>query len=128
MEKEVNQMQYRTFAHQINRAKTLLDGLKSYGTELAAWGVTEEVVTGFTNLYNQANQNEQKRNDLKASSKAATAEQEQTMAELNKQYGVIKKLVRIALPEEAWLSFGFRAGEYAAKETEPTTEVKEETA
>ncbi|HBF39240.1 MAG TPA: hypothetical protein DDW50_18215 [Firmicutes bacterium] len=120
-------MQYRTFAHQINRAKTLLDGLKTYGAELAGWGVTEEVATGFTNLYNQANQNEQKRNDLKASSRTATAEQEETMAELNKQYGVIKKLVRIALPEEAWPAFGFRAGEYAAKETEETVELKEGT-
>lgn len=114
----------QSFVHQINRAKTLLDGLKSYSDVMAGWGITPEVVTQFTNLYNQANQLEQKRNDLKASARTATAAQEQTMTDLNKQYGIIKKLVRIALPKESWPSFGFRAGEYAAKETEETTELK----
>ena len=111
-------MPSQSFAYQINRAKTMLDGLKSRGDMLVGWGVTPEMVTQFTNLYNQANQLEQKRNDLRAGAKVATAAQEETMDDLNKQYGKIKKLVRIALPEEVWPSFGFRAGEYAVKETE----------
>ncbi len=121
-------MLYRTFAHQINRAKTLIDGLKSHGDQLTGWGVTVEVIAGFTDLYNQAGLYEQKRNDLKALSRQATAEQEQTMADLNKQYGMIRKLVRIALPQEDWPAFGFRAGEYAEKGTETNPEVKERTA
>ena len=128
MGKEVKEMLYRTFAHQINRAKTLIDGLKSHGDQLTGWGVTVEVIAGFTDLYNQAGLYEQKRNDLKALSRQATAEQEQTMADLNKQYGMIRKLVRIALPQEDWPAFGFRAGEYAEKGTETNPEVKERTA
>ncbi len=49
------------------------------------------------------------------------------MADLNKQYGMIRKLVRIALSEEDWPAFGFRAGEYAEKATEETAELKEGT-
>jgi hypothetical protein len=110
-----------TFAHQINRAKTLLEGLTTYAEQLAQWGITTEFLTKTTELYNQANQLEQKRNALKASSQEATAEQEQVMTDLNSQCGVAKKLVRIALPEESWPAFGFRAGEYASKSTTEVT-------
>ncbi len=47
------------------------------------------------------------------------------MANLNKQYGMIRKLVRIALPQEVWPAFGFRAGEYSEKGTETNQELKE---
>lgn len=113
-------MKYQTFAHQINRAKTLLDGMKLNGEELAKWGISPEFVANLTDVYNRANQLEQERNDLRAKSREATATQEQTMAELNSQCGMAKKLIRIALPEESWPAFGFRAGEYAAKTKQPT--------
>ena len=117
-------MAYQTFAHPIKKVKTLLDGLQSYGDELAKWGVSAEVISQLNENYTQANLNEQKRNELKASSREASSAQEQTMNDSKKQYGMIKKLVRIALPEEAWPAFGFRAGEYAKKESQPATDTQ----
>jgi hypothetical protein len=112
---------YQTFAHQINRAKTLLDGLTTYGDDVTQLGITKELVTKLSELYTQANQMEQKRNDLKASSQAATATQEQTMSDLKSQCSLARKSIRVALPEEKWPAFGFRAGEYGEKQTtEPT--------
>jgi hypothetical protein len=110
-----------TFVHQVNRAKNLLDGLKANTDQLGKWGITPEFLAKITDLQDQASQLESKRNALNASAQEATAAQEQIMAELNKQCSVAKKLVRIALPEEAWPAFGFRAGEYASKEPPATT-------
>lgn len=113
---------YQTFAHQINRVKTLLDGLNTYGDDVTQLGITKELVTKMTALYNQAGQLEQKKNELKASSREATTAQEETMNELNRQCSLVRKSIRVALPEEKWYVFGFRAGEFGGeKESEPTT-------
>jgi hypothetical protein len=114
LRKEVKIM-YQTFAHQINRAKTILDGLKTHAGEMAKYGITEELVTGLAALFEQANQLEKQRNDLKTSAREATVEQTQTMAQLNKQCSTVRKAVKTWMPKEQWHSFGFRAGEYASK-------------
>ena len=106
---------HKTFAHQINRAKTLLDGLNSYGDDVTQMGITKELVTKLSNLYTQASQMEQKKNELKASSREATTAQEEIMSELNRQSSLARKSIRVTLPEEKWPAFGFRAGEYAEK-------------
>jgi hypothetical protein len=116
--KEVKSHMYQTFAHQINRAKTLLDGLKAYGEDVTQLGITADVVAKLNDLYIQAGQLEQKRNDLKSSSMEATVAQMQTMSQLNNQCSLARKSIRVALPEEKWPAFGFRSGEYA----KPTTQ------
>lgn len=118
-------MSYQTFAHHINRAKTLLDGLKSRGEEMLKWGIDPGYVTELTELFNQANQQEQVRNDLKAKSLEATTVQTETVTKLNKKCGIARKLIRIALPQEDWPAFGFRSGEFAAKEPKKTKEPNE---
>ncbi len=111
---------YKTFAHQINRAKTLLDGLNSYGDDVIQMGITKELVAKLSNLYTQASQMEKKKNELKASSREATTAQEEIMSELNRQSSLARKSIRVSLPEEKWLAFGFRAGEFGEeKENEP---------
>ena len=105
-------MIYQTFAHQINRAKTLLDGLNSYGDDVTQLGINKDLVTKITNLYTQAGQMEQKKNELKASSREATTAQEEIMSELNRQSSLARKSIRVTLPEEKWPAFGFRAGEF----------------
>lgn len=115
-------MSYQTFAHQINRTKTLLDGLKSRGTEMAKWGIDQEFVEELTGLFNLANELEKERNELKAQTRRATTTQAETVAKMNQKRSIAKKLIRIALPPEEWPAFGFRAGEYAAKKPKETTE------
>jgi hypothetical protein len=110
---------YQTFAHQINRAKTLLDGLKGYGEDVSQLGIAAELVTKLLDLYNQANELEQQRNDLKANSKEKTTTLLQTMRELNMLCSLARKSIRVSLPEERWPAFGFRAGEFSNKETQP---------
>ena len=111
---------YQTFAHQVNRAKTLLDGLNGYGDDVAKLGITKEFVANLNNLYIQVGQLEQKRNELKATSMQATANQQQIMSDLNNQCSLARKSIRVTLPEEQWPAFGFRAGEYGEK---PSTEI-----
>jgi vacuolar-type H+-ATPase subunit I/STV1 len=111
---------YQTFAHQINRVKTLLDGLNAYGERVSELGITPELVSKLADLYNQANQLEQKRNDLKASSREATTAQEQTMSELNHKCSLARKSIRVALPEENWPAFGFKASRPKGKESSQT--------
>ena len=114
---------YKTSAHQINRAKTLLDGLHSYGDDVTQLGITKDLVTKLTDLYTQAGQLEQKKNDLKADARETTASQEETMDELNRQCSLARKSIRVNLPEEKWPAFGFRAGQFAVdKESEPVND------
>ncbi len=110
-------MMYQTFAHKINRAKTLLDGLNSYGESVSQLGITKELVAKITDLYNQAGLIEQKKNDLMASSREATTTQQEIMKELNHQSSLARKSIRVNLPEEKWLAFGFRAGESGETES-----------
>jgi NurA-like 5'-3' nuclease len=104
---------YQTFAHQINRAKTILDGLKTNGETMTKYGITAEFVTGLTALLESANRLEKQRNDLKTSAQANTVEQTEIMAQLNKQCSTVKRTVKTWMPKEQWHAFGFRAGEYA---------------
>lgn len=111
---------YQTFAHQINRAKALIDGLTAYGDDVTQLGITKDFVTKLTDLYTKAGQTEQTRNELKATSKLATANLGEIMSKLNGACSLAKKSIRIFLPEEKWPSFGFQAGEFAAKEATDT--------
>ena len=113
---------YQTFAHQINKAKNMLDGLKASGDKLAKWGITADFIAAMSDLHDQANQLESKRNALNASAQETTAQQQQIMADLNNQYSVAKRLVKIEMPKESWPAFGFRAGEFAAKQSQETPE------
>ncbi len=113
---------YQTFAHQINKAKNMLDGLKANADKLAKWGVTADFIAAMSSLHDRANLLESKRNALNASAQEATAEQQQILADLNNQYSVAKRLVKIEMSKESWPAFGFRAGEFAAKEPQETPE------
>ncbi len=117
---------YKTFAHQINKAKNMLDGLKANTDKLAKWGITADFIAAMSSLHDRANQLESKRNALNASTQEATAEQQQIMADLNNQYSVAKRLVKIEMSQESWPAFGFRAGEFAAKEPPETPETVKE--
>lgn len=105
----------QSFAYQINRAKTILDGLKTNAEEMAKYGITAEFVTNLTGLFDHANQLEKQRNDLKTSAQTATAEQTKIMDEINQHCSTVRKAVKTWMPKEQWHSFGFRAGEYAGK-------------
>ena len=111
---------YNTYAHQINRVKTLLDGLTANGADVAQLGLTADFVKNLTDLYTQAGQLEEKCNQLKSDSQQATATQIQNMKNLNKQCSVARKSIRVALPKEHWPAFGFRAGETRVKTTGQT--------
>ncbi len=106
----------RSYAHRIDRIKSILGGVAAYGDKLEKWGITPEFITSLTTLYNQANTNEQKKNALKAIVQQLTLAQEETMNKLESNCAMVKKLVRFELPKECWPEFGFRQGEYAEKE------------
>lgn len=120
-------MTRRSYAHRINRVKTILEGIAAHADKLAQWGVTSEYIAKINNLYDQACVIAQRRNALKSANQLATVEQEQIMAELEGNCGMIKKLVRYQLPKEYWPEFGFRKGEYAKKDTIDPSEPTEPT-
>ncbi len=115
----------KTFAYQINCAKNLLEGLNSYGDDVTQLGITRELIVKMINLYNQAGKIEQKRNELKASSREATTAQIKIMGELKRQCSLARKSIRVGLPEEKWPAFGFRAGQYGEKIKIATHELSE---
>ena len=88
-------------------------------------GIAAELVAKLTDLYNQANELEQQRNNLKADSREKTTIMLQTMRDLNKQCSLARKSIRVSLPEEKWPAFGFRAGEFSSKEPQPESEPDE---
>jgi hypothetical protein len=105
----------KTFAQQINDIKNMLTGLTAHSGQLNQRGITPEFMSRMTTLFEQANQLERERNALKARSQEATFKAGQVMTELEWFYRVAKKLVRIELPAESWLEFGFRKGEFAKR-------------
>ena len=106
-----------SYAARINRVKSILGGMAAYADKLAKWGITQDFITDMTTLYTQVNDNEQKKNALKASTQQLTAEQDELMEKLESSCAMVKKLVRFELPKETWPEFGFRQGEYAEKVT-----------
>ncbi len=110
-------MFYKTFAHQLNQAKNLLEGLKANAERMVKRGITPEILARMAELLDRANQIETRRNGLKAQSQEATTEQEQVMGELNAICTEARKLVRIEMPEDTWPAFGFRAGEFSKKKS-----------
>ena len=114
----------KSYAKRIDRVKSILGGMTAYADQLEKWGITQEFITNMTNLYTQANDNEQKKNAIKASAQQLTTAQDQLMEELESNCAMVKKLVRFELPKEYWPEFGFRKGEFAAKVTaDPEEEI-----
>ena len=112
----------RSYAQRIDRVKGILGGMTANADKLEKWGITQQFITNMTTLYNQASENEQKKNALKASTQQLTVAQDQVMGELESNCAMVKKLVRFELPKEYWPEFGFRQGEYAEKGTSVTRE------
>ena len=112
----------KSYARRIAGVRQLLHGMKVYGDKLEKWGITPEFINNITTLYNQANVEEQQKNILKANARQLTAAHNQLMRELESHCALVKKLVRLVLPKETWLEFGFRKGEYAVKHTAKTVE------
>ncbi len=108
-----------SYAARLDRAKSIISGMTANGDKLEKWGITQQFVTNITALYNQAIENEQKKNVLKANTQQLTVAQDQLLDELESNCAIVKKLVRFELPKECWPEFGFRKGEYAEKETAP---------
>ncbi len=107
----------KSYAQRIERVKNLIGGMTAYADKLEKWGITQEYITNMNTLYNKANDNEQKKNALKANAQQLTVAQDQLMEELESNCAMVKKLVRFELPKETWPGFGFRKGEYAEKNT-----------
>ncbi len=106
-----------SYAARLDRAKGIISGMTANADKLEKWGITQQFITNQTALYNQASENEQKKNALKANTQQLTVAQDKLMEELESNCAIVKKLVRFELPKECWPEFGFRKGEYAEKET-----------
>lgn len=102
-----------TFAERTLSAKNLIAGLGAHLGELGKRGITQEVITEMSGLYNDAIRKNESRNALKARSQEATAETEEIMNHLESMCSDAKKIVRMELPEETWPEFGFRKGQFS---------------
>ncbi len=107
----------RSYARRMARVKNLLEGVGAFGGQIGEMGITQELMNKMTTLYNQAIENEQKKNILKDSARQLTAAQNQLLKELESLSALIREWVRFELPQETWPKFGFRKGEYAVKRT-----------
>lgn len=58
-------------------------------------------------LNNKAFEVNAQQEKLKAQLKEKTAEAEKNLSEIEAQYGIVKKYIKIALPQESWREFGF---------------------
>jgi hypothetical protein len=112
----------KSYAQRIERVKNLIGGMTAYADKLEKWGIIQEYVANMNTLYNKANDNEQKKNALKANAQQHTVVQDQLMEELESNCAMVKKLVRFELPKETWPGFGFGKGECAEKSTAGTEE------
>lgn len=98
-------MASRTFAEQMNKVSLLVKGLEGRDNNLPA-GITKEQVTELSELNTKAGTENAEQEKLKALLKEKTAQIDATTSEMMKKYTLLKKYIKLSVPQELWREFG----------------------
>lgn len=100
-------MATRIFAEYMNRVQLLVKGLEGREENLPV-GITKQQVTDLAKLNAKAGTEnaEQEKLKLKALLKEKTAQLDATTDEMIKTYTLLKKYIKLSVPQELWREFG----------------------
>lgn len=98
-------MATRTFAEYMNRVQLLVKGLEGREENLPA-GISKEQVTNLSGLHSKAGVENAEQEKLKALLKEKTAQIDATTDEMIKKYNLLKKYIKLSVPQELWREFG----------------------
>ena len=98
-------MATRTFAEYMNRVQLLVKGLEGREENLPA-GITKQQVTDLAKLNAKAGTENAEQEKLKALLKEKTAQLDATTDEMIKTYTLLKKYIKLSVPQELWRESG----------------------
>ena len=98
-------MATRTFAEYMNRVQLLVKGLEGREENLPA-GITKQQVADLAKLNAKAGTENAEQEKLKALLKEKTAQLDATTDEMIKTYTLLKKYIKLSVPQELWRGFG----------------------
>ncbi len=100
-------MATRIFAEYMNRVQLLVKGLEGREENLPV-GITKQQVTDLAKLNAKAGTEnaEQEKLKLKALLKEKTAQLDAMTDEMIKTYTLLKKYIKLSVPQELWREFG----------------------
>lgn len=96
-----------SYAERINNVKVMLTALKADPEKLAVRGIDQAFIDSMDTQYQKVQTMDADHEALKSQLKTATAELNDEMAALETMFKIVKKLVKIDLPKEAWIRYGF---------------------
>lgn len=97
---------HNSYADRITAAKVMLAGLKANIDKLSKWGIDQEFLAEYEQVYNEAASLDNEQEALKARLKEKTAALDQKMEVLDKLGGNSKKIVKMQTAKETWKEFG----------------------
>ncbi|MCP5047065.1 MAG: hypothetical protein GY940_07820 [bacterium] len=102
-------MASRTYADRISDAEVMLAGLIAKLALVSTRGMNQEFIDNFKLVQGDAVKLNNQQEDLKSQLNAKTDELEAKMKELQKLYSESSKVVKLAVPQNKWKSFGINA-------------------
>ncbi|WP_454980590.1 hypothetical protein [Capnocytophaga haemolytica] len=96
----------KSFADVIAQAGLIATGMKNNATEVAKRGADEAFVQKIVTTTEKVVQLNNEQEKLKASLKGKTEEYTKEMEELSKLLAEAKKVIKLSLPQTAWVQFG----------------------
>ncbi len=99
----------RSFAEHVTGSQLMLSGLAAHQERLARRGISQTFLEDYREALQVVLEDEAAQEALKARLRERTASLYAKIADLDRQYRLARKLVKIELPREGWLEFGIRA-------------------
>lgn len=96
----------KSFADVIAQAGLFATGMKDNATEVAKRGADEAFVQKIVTTTEKVVQLNNEQEKLKASLKGKTEEYTKEMEELSKLLAEARKVIKLSLPQTAWVQFG----------------------
>ncbi len=96
----------KSFAEIIKQAGLIATGMKDNATEVAKRGADEAFIQKIVTSTEKVVQLNNEQEKLKAALKGKTEEYSREMEELNKLISEAKKIIKLSLPQTAWVQFG----------------------
>ncbi len=95
-----------SISQQLSDSRLMVEGLKKRADEVSKVGITEAKSTEISDLTEKLEKLNSEQEQLKAQLKTKTAELEDTQKQLETLMSSTKKLIKIAVDKNDWLTFG----------------------
>ena len=99
-------MSKTTYAEVLNSAKVMSSGLGGNAGRVAKRGISADFIRRLDVLRTDAMKLDNEQEDLKARLKTKTAELDNRMKELKGMMSEARKVVKLEMEKESWMSFG----------------------